>query len=296
MTKKYLEFEQDGVKYNLYDMPKGFVVKGNLDLRGKDLTELPDLSDVVVEGNFYCSMNQLTTLKGAPQKVGGHFCCSYNKLTTLKSAPLEVGGDFRCYDNQLITLEGAPKEVGRHFDCFENQLTTLEGAPQKVGRVFNCSVNKLTTLEGAPQKVGGDFKCSDNQLTTLEGAPREVGGDFKCSDNQLTTLEGAPEKVGGVFWCNGNRLKSLLHLPIMQAKRAINCDDELAQKYGISKGEFTANELNESSVYQNEVKIYKLRLQKSQERAEREDKAVADIKARFAAWQAQQAQKDGPEK
>ncbi|MBR1826009.1 MAG: hypothetical protein IJ770_05430 [Alphaproteobacteria bacterium] len=191
MAEKYLEFEQDGVKYNLYDMPKGFVVKGDLDLSNKGLTELPDLSDVVVEGNFDCSGNELTTLKGAPKKVGGH------------------------------------------FDCFENELTTLEGAP------------------------------------------KEVGGDFECK---------------------GNRLKSLLHLPKMKEEGRIYCDDTLEQKYGISHDEFTANELNESSLYQNEVKIYKLRLQKSQERAEKEDKAVADIKARFAAWQAQQAQKDGLEK
>ncbi|MBR1825586.1 MAG: hypothetical protein IJ770_03260 [Alphaproteobacteria bacterium] len=48
MQEKYLEFEQDGVKYNLYNMPKGFVIKGDLDLHGKGLTELPDLSEVIV--------------------------------------------------------------------------------------------------------------------------------------------------------------------------------------------------------------------------------------------------------
>ena len=233
MAEKYLEFEQDGVKYNLYDMPKGFIIKGDLELINKGLTELPDLSEVIVEGSFDCSKNKLTTLKGAPK---------------------EVGGDFKCFKNQLTTLEGAPNEVGGHFTC------------------------------------------SRNKLITLKGAPREVGGYFGCSENELTTLKGAPKEVVREFSCDGNRLKSLLHLPKIKEEGRIYCDDELAQKYGISKGEFTANELNESSLYQNEVKIYKLRLQKSQERAEKQEQATKDIRAKFAAWQARQTQKDGPEK
>ena len=40
------------------------------------------------------------------------FLCSINKLTTLEGAPIKVGGDFNCYSNQLTSLEGAPKEVG----------------------------------------------------------------------------------------------------------------------------------------------------------------------------------------
>lgn len=42
-------------------------VPGNLNISNKDLTALPDLSNVVVEGNFSCVKNHLTSLKGAPQ-------------------------------------------------------------------------------------------------------------------------------------------------------------------------------------------------------------------------------------
>ena len=69
--KKYLPFEQDGKTYNLYDMPKGFVIKGTLNLSRKGLTELPDLSEVVIEGNFECHDNQLTSLVGVPQMNKG---------------------------------------------------------------------------------------------------------------------------------------------------------------------------------------------------------------------------------
>ena len=120
------------------------------------------------QGNVNCSYNKLTTLRGAPQKVGGRFNCSYNKLTTLEGAPKEIGGDFSCIKNNLTTLEGAPQKVGGRFDCTGNNLTTLKGAPQETSEGFNCSYNKLTTLRGAPQKVGIFFNCLMNKNLSKE--------------------------------------------------------------------------------------------------------------------------------
>lgn len=42
-------------------------VPGNLNVSNRDMTELPDLTNVVVEGNFSCLHNHLTSLKGAPK-------------------------------------------------------------------------------------------------------------------------------------------------------------------------------------------------------------------------------------
>jgi hypothetical protein len=140
---------------------------------------------------------KLKRLPVAFDKVGGDFFCHINQLTTLEGAPTSVGGNFFCYNNQLTTLEGAPTSVGGDFSCSNQQLTTLEGAPTSVGGSFWCDNNQLTTLEGAPTSVGGNFFCYNNQLTTLEGAPTSVGGDFFCHINQqLTTLEGLPTIPG----------------------------------------------------------------------------------------------------
>ena len=160
---KYLPFRQGLITYNLYDLPKGFVIEGDLDLENKGLTELPDLSEVVVKGYFDCSNNKLTSLEGAPKTVGRYFSCACNQLTS---------------------LEGAPKKVGTWFNCNSNQLTSLEGAPQTVGEDFRCGDNQLTSLEGAPQTVGGDFVCGDNQLTSLVGVPQmNEGYEIYCDDS-----------------------------------------------------------------------------------------------------------------
>ena len=50
-------------------------------------------------GNIDCADAYLTSLEGAPQKVGRDFYCYDNKLTSLKGAPQKVGGDFVCGDN-----------------------------------------------------------------------------------------------------------------------------------------------------------------------------------------------------
>jgi hypothetical protein len=117
-----------------------------------------------VEGYFYCSVNQLTTLEGAPQTVGGDFFCSSNQLTTLTGAPQTVGGNFWCYNNKLTTLEGAPETVGGNFWCYDNRLTNLVGAPQTVEGDFDCEINQLSTLEGAPETVQKTFLCDAFRL------------------------------------------------------------------------------------------------------------------------------------
>jgi hypothetical protein len=154
----YLEFKQDGVTYNLYEMPNGFVIKGDLNISFENLAELPDLSGVIVEGYFDCSSNQLTSLKGAPQKVGGNFVCYANELTTLEGAPQKVGGGFSCFNNKLTTLEYAPREIGGSFWCFDNPLTSLLKLPKmqdnasiycntELGDKYGLGLGEFTTKE-----------------------------------------------------------------------------------------------------------------------------------------------------
>ena len=149
----------------------GDVIKGDVDIMNKNLkkiTDILDFSKIEVTGNFLCYDNQLTTLEGAPRRVGMGFYCNNNKLTSLEGAPQEIG---------FFTTNSR----GGTFNCSNNKLTSLKGAPQKVGGGFYCDNNQLTSLTGAPREVGGHFYCNNNQLTSLAGAPREVGGDFKSN-------------------------------------------------------------------------------------------------------------------
>jgi hypothetical protein len=106
------------------------VVKGDIDLSRKNLRKLPDFSNVIVEGDFWCSDNKLESLKGAPHVVKGGFYCGDNRLSSLEYCPHTVGGNFSCSYNKLTSLEHAPQDVGENFFAASNKLKNLDQAPR----------------------------------------------------------------------------------------------------------------------------------------------------------------------
>ena len=140
--------------------------------------EVHEDGSVSIHETAYLESKFLQRLPFNFKTVEGNFNCYNNNLTSLEGAPEKVGGNFNCNNNNLTSLEGAPKEVGGNFFCDHNNLTTLEGAPIKVGKVFNCCNNNLTSLKGAPKEVGGVFWCLGNPLNSLEGAPEVIGEKF----------------------------------------------------------------------------------------------------------------------
>ena len=225
-----LEEVVDLLSHGNYDIQDGkYIIKSSISIRDVLVSNgefVFDISEVTIEGDFDCSHNNLTSLKGAPQTIEGDFNCTYNNLTSLEGAPQTVEGSFYCSsNNNLTSLEGAPQNVGEVFGCTHNKnLKNLKGAPQTIEGNFDCSYNNLTSLEGAPN-VGVDFDCLHNKnLTSLKGAPQNVGRDFNCSsNNNLTSLEGAPQTVGGNFNCSVNKnLKSLKGAP-QNVGEVFNC-------------------------------------------------------------------------
>ena len=127
--------DENNIKnYTIND--KGEVdVDGDVHLSGLGLTEFPSFIQFgTVKWNFFCNNNNLTTLKGAPKKVGLGFYCSFNNLTTLEGAPKEVGWDFNCSDNNLTSLKGAPRKAWC-FNCVKNTTKFTEEDVRKVCKV-----------------------------------------------------------------------------------------------------------------------------------------------------------------
>src|SRR3990167_6951937 len=166
-TKKQIKQWLDEMGVKDYTINKNLIVdvEGDVNLSHKKLKKFP-VQFGKVRRNFYCSYNQLKSLKGAPQDVRESYDCSYNQLKSLKGAPQDVGWNFDCSHNQIKSLKGAPQDVGKSFFCSHNQIKSLKGAPQKV-RDFYCSYNQLKSLKGAPQDVGWSFFCHNNQLKSV---------------------------------------------------------------------------------------------------------------------------------
>ena len=175
--------QKEGIEYRHRDDGTIFV-PGDIDLSGRGLTKLPDLSSVHVGGYFWCGNNQLTSLAGAPQSIGGSFWCNNNHLISLAGVPQSVGGYFSCSKNQLTSLVGAPQSIGGDFSCSKNQLTSLAGAPQSVGRYFCCDDNQLPDLYGAPH-IFEELQSDFGTFTSCD----EIPDDIKISAQTKKRLE-----------------------------------------------------------------------------------------------------------
>ena len=75
-----LEQIYESIIHEQIKLLRGKVIPNSVDLAGYHLTELPDLSDVSVMGDFFCFRNRLKSLKGAAKYVSGSFVCDHNAV------------------------------------------------------------------------------------------------------------------------------------------------------------------------------------------------------------------------
>lgn len=123
----------------------GYVVNvdSSVDLVYSNITEIK-IKFNEIKGNFNCSGNLLTSLKGCPEIVRGNFACSNNQLESLESSAKIVDGSFYCGYNKLISLKGCPKIINENFECSYNNLISLQYGPEIVNKYYYCGNNNLT--------------------------------------------------------------------------------------------------------------------------------------------------------
>ena len=146
--------------------PDGSIsVDGDVRLSGRSLKRIP-LVFKEVSGDFVCYNNQLTSLRGCPEKVGGSFLCYRNNLTSLEGCPEKVGGNFHCYGNNLTSLKDCPD--ARTIYCTNNQITSFEGIPEFWEGELNISYNPVNEIF---QLFNRDVRCIDliNEFDVIQG-------------------------------------------------------------------------------------------------------------------------------
>jgi hypothetical protein len=83
--------------------------------------KIDDNGYVTIVGDFDCSEQSLTNLKGVTFKeVTGNFNCGGNGITSLVGCPETVGGTFNCSKNEITSLDGSPKTVGKNYLIHDN--------------------------------------------------------------------------------------------------------------------------------------------------------------------------------
>jgi hypothetical protein len=142
---------------------------------------------VDIEGRFYCYDENLTDFKGVKfGVVTGDFRCFNNSLTSLVGAPKKVGGDFNCTNNKLTSLVGAPQEVGGDFCCYYNKIKIPERILELViGTMLNKKVNYYVALFLNKEAIDKEINKRKKNLEKIERIFVEIDANLS-KDAQKT--------------------------------------------------------------------------------------------------------------
>jgi len=150
-----------------------------IDVSGKGLTYLPDLSRFKQLIYLYCYGNQLTELPPLNNTLT-HLYCFGNKLTELP--PLNNNLKYlSCHRNNLTELPPLNNNL-EYLDCFGNNLTKLPPLNNNLN-YLSCARNQLTELPPLNNTLTHLY-CYSNQLTWLPPLNNELQG-LICYHNNI---------------------------------------------------------------------------------------------------------------
>lgn len=133
-------------------------IYGYTGLRRLQISSLPDLSDVILEGTLDVAVNpDLKSLKGFPRIIRGDFEGQGCGLESLDGFT-EVTGNIDLQFNKLTSLRGfTQKKIRGYLGLAENMLKTLKGCPEEIVDTLFIQHNPIETLDGFPKKCGRIF-------------------------------------------------------------------------------------------------------------------------------------------
>lgn len=169
----------------------------NLDVSGKNISNLTGIGGFTGLQTLNCSENQLTNLPNLPSGIS----------------------DLNCNQNQLAGLPALPTGL-TVLSCDNNLITGLPALPSSLSLLF-CQNNQLISLPVLPNNLT-DLYCINNQLTTLPTLPNNLI-KIECRGNQLTSLPVLPSSLTELI-CNANLITSLPTLPGTLTKLRIDTD------------------------------------------------------------------------
>lgn len=133
-----------------------------IDLSGKGLTNLPDLSHFLNCKELDCCDNELTSLPALPPNLT-YLDCENNKLTFLPALPDSLE-ELNCEDNQLASLPTLPDSLNDLF-CRNNQLS-LPTLPKTI-EYLSISDNPIYSIKQYDNSQINDVKLKIQKINNF---------------------------------------------------------------------------------------------------------------------------------
>jgi len=200
-----------------------------------------------VTGYFSVSHNNMTSLKGCPDKVGECFYCDRNLLTSLEFAPKIVSDSIYCQGNnipqKILTKQLA--DIDFREDAWTNfgklrskDLKNILGITESFSKTEGDKLNTLgigrnsIIKEWLENHSVRNYFLRDDGIIDIVGAINldskhlkdfpdyikfgNVTGFFSVSDNEFTNMKGFPDVVEGSFYCSSNKIINIDDMPLIK--------------------------------------------------------------------------------
>jgi Leucine-rich repeat (LRR) protein len=167
-----------------------------LDISGKGLSKLPDISRFTNLQILYCNNNKISVLPKLNCTIKKIYC-SRNQIYKIDELPKELFM-LDCDNNKLLVLPELPVNLSI-LHCNDNQLISLPSLPDTIVEL-SCYNNRLEKLPRLPKKLKTCI-CSNNKLSGFPPFPPDLYR-FECLHNQLTSLPLLNDKMYVNFYGN----------------------------------------------------------------------------------------------
>src|SRR3989339_597866 len=170
------------------------VVEEDLLLRGTKIEQLP-IGLIEVTGKLIVDNNPSLKLNGYPKRVGENFYCQLNDLSSLQGMPEEVRGFIGFDKSNLSSLVGLPRKVTGGLFLSNNQLENLDGISREIFGNLELSDNdKLISLEALRDtKIRNNLELLNIPATEIP-AGIEIVGVIYIHEHQTALITDAKRK------------------------------------------------------------------------------------------------------
>lgn len=181
----------------------------NLDLAGKNISDLTGIEDFSALSSLDCSDNQLNVLNISQNTSLTEIYCSNNQLTNLDVNQLTALVRLWCFSNQLQNLNITQNTKLISLRCEDNNLSSLNTSTLLDLNILTCEQNKITSLDISNNTILGRFQCGNNTLSQLDVTHNLNITYLSCNHNQLTNLDISKNNNLKVLLCSNNQINEL---------------------------------------------------------------------------------------
>jgi gliding motility-associated-like protein len=181
----------------------------NLDVSGKNISDLTGIENFSLLENLDCSNNQLSQLNTSQNTNLIELFCFNNLLTNINVTKNTNLLRFWCHGNELTNLNITQNISLISFRCEQNNITTLNVSNNRNLIILSCQQNQIRSINISNNIDLDQFRCGRNLLSNLDVSNNKYLTLLSVEQNKITNIDLTNNSLLRIFACFENELTNL---------------------------------------------------------------------------------------